>query len=254
MRAIATDVAGNDEKRTMRKTTRVARWAALGTMLALGHAPAFAGRPFSTEDAGVVAKGACEIEAFGERLGSSSASGSPSRNGLSAQLGCGIVGATQLAFALEESKAAGEKSRVMLFSGKTQLVDGGENNLSFALAYSTSRERAGSESWRRGATAANAVVTLPLHGWLVHANLGVTAERAPSRNVTGWALALERLALVKGIDAGVELFGDDRGTTWAQIAARWHVVADRFLLDASAGRQTSGGGALRLTVGLKWMF
>jgi hypothetical protein len=167
-------------------------WAA---GLALCHGTASAGRPFSTEDAGVIAKGACEVEAFGEWL---RPSGGPNERGLSAQLGCGIIGATQLAFALSSAKAAGEKSRAILLSGKSQLVDGGDNGPSFALAYFTGRDRAPNESWRSGATGAVAVVTAPLAGWLVHANLAVTAERQPSRNVAGWAMALERPAVVKG--------------------------------------------------------
>lgn len=235
----------------MRTPPRIARLAALAGGLALCQGPAAAGRPFSTEDAGVIGKGTCEVEAFTEQL---RPSGGPNESGLSAQLGCGIIGATQLAFALASSKVAGEKSRAMLFSGKTQLVDGGENGPSFALAYFTSRDRAPGESWRSGASGAVAVVTAPLSIWLVHANLGVTAERDPSRNVTGWAVALERPAVIKGIDAGFELFGDDRNTHWAQVAARWHAVPESLLLDASVGRQTSGGRTDRLTVGLKWTF
>ena len=50
------------------------------------------------------------------------------------------------------------------------------------------------------------------------------------------------------------VFGDDRGNHWAQGAARWHVVPETLLLDASLGRQTAGGRTARLTVGLKWMF
>jgi hypothetical protein len=235
----------------MTTQNRIARWAALAGAAALCHAPALAGRPFSTEDAGVIGKGTCEVEAFSERL---RPAGGPNESGLSAQLGCGIIGATQLAFALAASKAAGEKSRAMLFSGKTQFVDGGENAPSFALAYFLSRDRAPNESWRSAASGVNGVVTAPVQGWLVHVNLGVTAERAPSRNVTGWALAFERPAVVKGVDAGFEFFGDDRNTHWAQVAARWHAVPEQLLLDASLGKQTSGGSTDRLTVGLKWIF
>lgn len=230
---------------------RVAGLVAWAAGLALCHGLASAGRPFSTEDAGVIGKGRCEVEAFSEGL---RPRGGPNERGLSAQLGCGIIAATQLALALSSAKAAGETSRAMLLSGKSQLVDGGENGPSFALAYFTARDRAPNESWRSGATGAAAVVTAPLSGWLLHANLGVTAERHPSRNVTGWAVALERPAVVKGFDAGFEFFGDDRSNHWAQVAARWHAIPESLLLDASLGRQTAGGRTNRLTVGLKWMF
>lgn len=222
----------------------------MAVLLAVCHGPAWAGRPFSTEDAGVIGKGSCEVEAFAERL---RLSGEPNERGLSAQVGCGVIGATQLAFALAESKAAGEKSRVMRFSGKTQLIDGGESRPSFALAYFTGRDRAPNDSWRSGASGVLAVVSAPVRDWLVHTNLGVTAERNPSRSATGWALAFERVAVAKGVDAGFEFFGDDRNTTWAQVAARWHFKPERLLFDASLGRQTSGGDVNRVTVGLKWL-
>ena len=227
------------------------RWVALAGLLALWHAPVWAGRPFATEDAGVIAKGVCEVEAFMQRLRLTSRL---NETGLSAQLGCGVIGGTQLAFALAQSRLSGETARAMLFSGKTQLVDGGENKPSFALAYAMQRDRAPNESWRSGATSVNAVVTAPVREWLVHLNLGVTAERAPSRNVTGWALAFERLAVAKGVDAGFEFFGDDRNTGWAQVAGRWHYMPEKLLFDASLGRQMSGGDANRMTVGLKWIF
>ncbi|MFZ2651520.1 MAG: hypothetical protein WA210_15590 [Burkholderiaceae bacterium] len=235
----------------MRSKSDCARWRGLAAVLALCQAPAFAGRPFSTEDAGVIGKGSCEVEAFAERLRLSNA---PNERGVSAQLSCGVIGATQLGLALAESKVAGENSRAMVFSGKTQLVDGGENKASFALAYFTAREREPNQSWRSVASGVNAVVTTPVYDWLVHANLGVTAERGPNRTVTGWAVAFERPAAVKGIDAGFEFFGDDHDTRWAQIAARWHFLPERLLFDASLGKQTSGGSVNRLSVGLKWIF
>ena len=235
----------------MHMELRVSRWTVLAGIFALCHAPAWAGRPFATEDAGVIGKGTCEVEAFAERLRVSS---DPNEHGLSAQLSCGVIGGTQLGFALAESKVTGEKSRAMAFSGKTQIVDGGETKPSFALAYFTQRDRAPNQSWRSGATGVNAVVSTPVREWLVHVNLGVTAERAPSRNVTSWALAFERLAVVKGIDAGFEFFGDDHDTSWAQVAARWHFMPERLLFDASLGRQVSGGDTNRATVGMKWIF
>lgn len=235
----------------MNSESTAGRWSMLAGMLLVCHAPAWAGRPFATEDAGVIGKGSCEVEAFAERLHLSS---DPSERGLSVQLGCGVIGGTQLAFALAESRVTGEKSRAMLLSGKTQFVDGGETRPSFALAYFTSRERAPNQSWRSGATGVNAVVTAPVREWLLHLNLGVTADRDPSRNVTGWALAFERLAVARGVDAGFEFFGDDHDNSWAQVAARWHFMPEKLLFDASLGRQMAGGDTNRVTVGVQWVF
>ena len=90
----------------MQHPLRALRWIFVA-VFGLVMQNAWAGRPFSTEDAGVIEKGHCEVEAFGVRL---RPPGGPTENGLSAQLGCGVIGRTQLALALEESKAAGEKN------------------------------------------------------------------------------------------------------------------------------------------------
>lgn len=235
----------------MRLQFQIARCVALAGVLGMCHAPASAGRPFTTEDAAVIGKGSCEFEAFAERLRPAV---DPPESGLSAQLGCGVIGATQLAFGLATSKAAGQRARAMQVSGKTQFVDGGDADVSFALAYFAARDREPNEPWRFVASGVNGVVTAPVHGWLVHLNLGVTAERLPRRNVTGWALAVERPAVLKGIDAGLEYFGDDLRTRWLQAAARWHLLPEQLLVDASLGRQTSGGRTDRFTLGLKWIF
>src|SRR2546423_8806415 len=54
----------------------------------------WAGRPFTTEDAGVIAAGACELETFGAHA---RASADPSDRGGWGQFGCGIGFDTQLA-------------------------------------------------------------------------------------------------------------------------------------------------------------
>jgi len=212
---------------------------------------AWAGRPFSTEDAGVIRKGQCEVEAFVQRH---DFPGNVDEQGVSGRLACGVIGATQLGLQALRSEVSGDKTRVLVLSGKTQLVDGGANQSSFALAYSTARERILNESWRSGDTAVNLVATVPEQQWLVHFNLGVTAQRRPNRNVTTWALAFERLAWRPNVDAGLEFIGDDRDTFWIQTVARWHFLPERLIFDASLGRQFSGPDTNRLTAGLKWLF
>ncbi|HYJ98956.1 MAG TPA: hypothetical protein VEX14_12920, partial [Burkholderiaceae bacterium] len=83
--------------------------------------PVFAGRPLQTEDAGVLARGECEVEGSTARL---SAAGAVERShGL--QLGCGIGISTQLALAgmLLQGDAA-DDARGAELNGKTALWRG----------------------------------------------------------------------------------------------------------------------------------
>lgn len=234
----------------MQDKLRALRWVAVMSLGLTAHS-AWAGHPFNTEDAGVIAKGHCEIESFGSR---ERPSGGPTETGLSLQLGCGVIGRTQVAFALDQSKAAGEKSRGMQLSGKTQLVDGGQYKASFAVAYSTRRDKDPGDSWRSGDTAVNLVASVPSGAWVAHLNLGVTAERVPNRDVTTWSLAFERLSFREGLDAGFEFYGTDRNSSWAAVAARWNFKPDQLLFDASLAREIAGDDITRITVGFKLMF
>ena len=226
---------------------RLLRAALIG--VALGATTgAHAGRPFSTEDAGVLERGSCEVEAFAEAVRDA-----PTARAASAQFGCGVGARTQLSAAFAQGRIAGERPRALVLAGKTRLVDGGAVQPSLTLAYSYTHDRPDGASWQRGAVGATGVVTVPARGWLVHANVGAVAERDPSRTVTVWALAFERPAAFGSIDAGFELFGDDRSTRWVQVAARWNFRPETLLFDASIGRQTGGGSADRVTVGLKWV-
>lgn len=66
----------------MRKSTVCA-----GVLLALAASPANAGRPFATEDAGVLVAGECELEAYASR---ETAGDAPKETGWWVQLGCGL--------------------------------------------------------------------------------------------------------------------------------------------------------------------
>lgn len=230
----------------------IVRWAAAWAVLIGLSAPAWAARPFSTDDAGVIAKGQCEVQSFYEHLNQPG----PNTKSLSGRLGCGVIGSTQLAFAYEQSKTSGQKTREMVLSGKTQLVDGGANRASFALAYSTARQRVPGGSWGSGDTAVNLVASVPEGPWVAHFNLGVTAERRPNRDVTTWALAFERLGLGlrADVDAGLEFYGNDRGSAWTQLAARWNFKPNTLMFDASLGREIGGDDITRLTLGFKLAF
>lgn len=219
-------------------------------------APVWAGRPFNTEDAGVMDKGRCEVEVSSEdlRWPYDSEAPLPNQRSHSAQLGCGLLWKSELALAWQHSTAADETTRALVLSGKTQLIDGGETRPSVAVAYFIGRDRVAKEPWHAGARGATVVASVPQGDWWVHAHLGVIAERAPHRNLTQWALAFERMDVAQNIDAGFEFFGDDHHHQWAQLGARWNFKPERLLFDASLGRELGSQGMVRTSLGLKWMF
>lgn len=219
-------------------------------------ASAWAGRPFNTEDAGVIEKGQCEVEAVSEylRWPYDAEAPLPNQRSHSAQLGCGVMGKSELALAWQHSTAADETTRALVLSGKTQLIDGGEARPSVTLAYFIGRDRVAQEPWHAGARGATLAASVPRGDWWLHANLGVIAERAPSRHLTQWALAFERIGVMQNIDAGFEFFGDDHHHEWAQLGLRWNFKPEQLLFDASLGRELGAQGMVRSSVGLKWMF
>jgi hypothetical protein len=218
--------------------------------LLLWTGAAIAGRPLVTEDAGVLGSGECEIEAFGAR---ERASDAPTVRGWSAQFGCGVGLDTQLALNATRSKAADERVDGLAFVGKTALRELKDDQAGIALAYLLGAARLPGGDYKREAAALNAVLTVPVGPWLLHANLGWTYSRSARSNATTWAVAAERTA-IGPLDLALEFYGDDRSAAWIQLAARWAVVPEKFFLDASYGVEASGARPKLLTLGAKLAF
>jgi hypothetical protein len=226
------------------------RTGLLGGLLLLWTGVAVAGRPLVTEDAGVLGKGECELETFAARERGDDA---PTVRGWSAQFGCGVGLGTQLALNATRFRTADERVDGLALVGKTRLRELKEDQAGVVIAYLLGAERPRDGSFRREATAVNAVVTLPANKWLFHANLGWANSRSADINYTTWAIAAERTE-IGSMDLAVESFGDDRNPAWVQVAARWTVAPEKVFLDASYGVQLSGARPMLLTVGVKVAF
>ena len=213
-------------------------------------AAALAGRPLQTEDAGVLERGACEVEGAAARVTLAGAHA----DGRSLQLGCGIGLNTQLALAATQARAAGVRANGQALGGKTGLWqgEGSDNAAALTLAYGAAWE----ESQRIGSFV-RAVYSRPLGAGTLHANLGVERDDVARDNATVWALAYEH----EGFDAGgvrlqpmAELFGAKGESAWWNLGLRATLLPEKFFVDASWGRQT-GDGRLRLvTLGFKIAF
>jgi hypothetical protein len=190
---------------------------ACAVMVAAG--PAQAGRPFATEDAGVLAQKECEWESFAARA---RARGESSVTGWNTQLGCGVGFKTQVALAFGRSKFESENTNALALGAKTGLIDGGESGTSVALAYGgVAAKGPGEDSYRWNTTAVNLALTRPLSpDWTVHGNLGWTRDRPGKLDSTTWALAAE-WAATDAWTIGAEAYGDDRNKPWIGVGARW---------------------------------
>jgi hypothetical protein len=208
-----------------------------------------AGRPLQSEDAGVLARGDCELE--GAALRGRDAGLSARETTL--QLGCGIGATTQLALALGHAKAAGTSARGIEFNGKSQLWQG-QNEAALALAYAVASVKASGASWQHAATEFNLAYTRPLGSALtVHANLGHARDEIGKLRSTTWSLAVEH-AGVGAVAPMAELFGDDRSAAWWNAGLRFTAVPERFYIDASYGRQIVSGTPTLWSLGFKFAF
>lgn len=222
-----------------------------GALLALAASPAIAGRPFATEDAGVLAAGDCELEAYALRQ---TAGDSPKETGWWVQPGCGIGYRTQLAIGGGRTRVEPDRFTATALSGKSWLRELTDEQTGVALAYSVGGERAHGGSFKHESAGLAAVVSSPLgNGLLLHANVGWSRSESARLNSTIWAHALERTSAA-GLDVGAEVYGDDRAAAWLGAGARYALRAEKLFIDVSWAAQANRARAKSVTVGLKLAF
>lgn len=227
--------------------------------VALGAAmlgPALAGHPLQTEDAGVLERGDCELEAVAERVSSSS----PTQHEQAVVVGCGVGARSQLALEAGRAREDGFTGRALALGGKTRLWRGGEDETAptLTLAWALGWDRADGGGWQQGTRAAALVVSAPLsERWIGHANLGHERDHAAGQGLTAWALALEHVGLdLAGLRWApmAELTGDDRGAPAWGLALRLTLSPDRAWLGLAHGRSIETARSARSSLGVKLAF
>lgn len=223
--------------------------AVASLLLAAGSSQA--GRPLTTDDAGVIEKGHCEIESF---LSHATERDAPSAKGGSFQLGCGVAGNTQVALQLTTARSGGATDRGLAFNGKTALGEAGAGN-AFAVGWGFTAAQPDGGTMKHEGTFINGIFTKTVDDAMkLHANLGWSRSQSVKQSTTNWGVALER-TVAEGFDAMGEVFGTDREKSpWVQVGLRWAVVPEKFFLDTSLGRQTGSTRQQMFTVGLKAAF
>lgn len=211
--------------------------------------PALAGRPFATEDAGVLAQGKCELELFQV---SQRARGAEAERSSTAQVGCGVAESTQLALAYARNRADGEHWPALSLVGKTALRPVADRDVGVALAYSLTGERLPGRETEFSGAALSLVGTEVRGATQFHANLGVRHDRVANDSATTWAFAMELPG--ERLDYGLELFGEDSRSAFVGAGLRIAAIAGRLALDGSYAIQANSGRERLITIGLKAAF
>jgi hypothetical protein len=229
--------------------TPMSAWTITGLLFALAL-PAQAGRPFTTEDAGVLERGSCEWEGVAARW---HVPDSSTTRALSTQLGCGVGARTQVALGYASARTDGQSVQSLALGGKTSLSRDAQSPLQLTLAWGGATLKAPGRSHHHDTAYLNLVASHTYaNGWTAHANLGALRSRLAEQDSTNWALALEK-AVGGGLDLGAELYGDDRSEPWLGLGARW-TASDAFSLNASWARQGGREGGRLLSAGFKLAF
>lgn len=216
---------------------------AAALLLAASATTASAGRPFATEDAGVIESRACELETYGTGVGG----GGENATGGWLQVGCGVGGSQ---FALGGGKLGSVQTIAVV--GKTALVPLTDDQAGLALAYGTSvaRDRDGNDRLRQAASFMSAVLSMPLTKPLTaYLNAGMVQEPSVDLELS-WATALEWRS-ARGLDLGVEAYGVGSEAAFLGVGARYALQAERAWIDFSWAAQTSGDRQRVWTIGLK---
>lgn len=206
-------------------------------------APAHATRPMVADDAGIVAPGQCQLEAWSLRAGD--------RTEYWALPACNAGGDWELAAGLGRIGPDGAPGawQAGMLHAKTVLRPLETNGwgLGFTVA---DQFRAG--DGLRGDLSVDLPLSLSLldDRVLVHLNGGWLREHASGRGTPLWAAGAE-WAASSALSLTLEGYGTGRGGSFVQAGLRYTLVPDRLALDAGAGQRAGPHGAGRyFTFGL----
>jgi len=222
---------------------------ALASVGLLALAPAWAARPFVTDDADIIAPEACELELVHATQHQRAA---PDERNSSAQLACGIGLNTEFGASGARATRGDEHWPVVALVGKTGLRRVADGELGLAVAYSLLGEKLPGAAFKQTRAAAALVATETQGRVLFHGNLGFVRDRIARNTTTLWALAVERIG--ERFDFGGELFGESTRSAWLGAGGRYAVLPNRLSVDTSYAMRGNSTRARRATLGMVLAF
>ncbi len=213
---------------------------------------AHAGRPLSTDDAATADAGTCQVETWHEHAGSERA--------LVLAPACGMWPGAEVAFdttwPTPRDVVRQEAGLALKLAPASWKLDSGVGEFNFGLKLAGAWSKPAGSAWQSGGVTLLGLASLKAHEQLaVHANLGVSRDRASSTRGTVF-----NLALVWAPHEPVLLFAEAQGNnkkdvfggTLTTAGARWWLVKEKLGLDFTASRESGASGPARYSVGLGW--
>lgn len=211
-------------------------------------APAWAARPFVTDDARLATAGSCQLESWLRIY--------PDSRETWALPACNPFGNLELTLGGGMASGVEGQTTDYVFQLKTLFKPLTSNGWGLGLAVGTVRHPEISPGPNLlGNSFAYLPLSMAFHDdrLILHANLGWLRDHASSQDKMTWGLGAElqtgapRLALI------AESFGDDKARPYWQTGVRFAVVPNLFQIDATLGQQMGGDNASRwLSLGLRW--
>ncbi len=207
----------------------------LPLLCALLALPAWAARPFVTDDARLTTAGSCQLESWTRIYADSQEwwalpACNPGGN-LEITLGGGTA---------SNDNAATTHDYVLQF--KTLLKPLGTNGWGIGLGLGTVRHpeiHPGPNQLGNTYAYIPASVSLDDDNIVMHGNLGWLHDRASGRDNLTWGLGGEFRVAARVI-AIAEVFGDHRSNPFVQVGLRYSVMPDLFQIDTTLGQQVNG--------------
>ena len=226
--------------------------AIMSLLLGLAPIPAFAARPFNTDDARVVDAGGCQIETFVKQQ----------RNVDERETwflpGCNPGGNLELTLGgLNIRNDAFGRSSTLIAQGKTLLKRLEADDYGVALTLGATRQRPfAAEAASYWSPFVNLIssVSLQNDALVIHVNAGALDDRNTDVMRPTWGLGGEILVAPR-LYAIVETYGQKGEKASQQVGLRFWIVPDRLQLDGTLGSQRSGPPVRNWTsVGLRILF
>jgi hypothetical protein len=208
--------------------------------------PAFAGRPFTTEDAAVLEDKACQVEAYVNHSRDATTGWLvPSCN-----FGMGIQWQAGGARTREDGHSTFSETYVQ---AKTVFpsADGSPWKAGLVLGVIRRPREPEHNGWD------NPFVIVPVsyfgENMAVHVNAGSVRDAAANRNLTLWGVAGEAKANERWTLLG-EVFGENSGRPFIRVGARFAAIKDQLDVDVSAVTRPGGTREERfVSLGVTWV-
>lgn len=205
-----------------------------------------AARPLTTDDAGIVEAGACQLETWVQHQRGQSA--------YWAVPACNPTGNLELGVGTSRVRADGASADSdAQLQAKTVLRPLSAEDWGFALAVGVVRHPAGTP--HRNDLYLNLPLSVPLAGesLLMHLNAGWVHTQGAGENRATWGVAGEWAAFER-ITLLTETFGQSGAKPMVQFGLRYTLVPDRVQLDFAIGGPGCGGSTERwVSFGLRLM-